>query len=133
VLAGAGLALRAALVEARRRAAAGAPRSRRRLAAALILTLLLGGAFLVLQAAVWVKLGGRGFGPGAGAYASVFYALSGFHALHVLGGMVALSIAGGRALRARFAQRVLPLQLVAAYWDFMLAVWAVLYLVVCVL
>jgi cytochrome c oxidase subunit 3 len=91
--------------------------------------LALGTAFLALQAVAWQRAVGAGLGPASGAYGSVFFALSGFHALHVLGGIAAL----GAVLLARGA-RAAPegLRLVARYWDFMLVVWLVVYAAVCV-
>jgi heme/copper-type cytochrome/quinol oxidase subunit 3 len=120
VLAAASLVLRGAASAARRADGAG---TRRRLAGAL----LLGAGFLALQALVWRGLLARGLSPRSGAYGSVFFALSGFHAAHVLAGLVVLAIVGARGMR------LLPLRLTLAYWDFMLVVWAVLYLAVCVL
>jgi cytochrome c oxidase subunit 3 len=52
----------------------------------------------------------------------VFFALSALHALHVLGGLLALALT--RAQRPR---------LHAIYWDFVLAIWVVLYVAVCLL
>ena len=85
-------------------------------------TLLLGAAFLAAQAALWRHLVAAHLGPGTGALGDVFVALTAFHAMHVLGGLVALVATRGRRLR--------PLTL---YWDFVLVVWVVLYLSVCVL
>jgi cytochrome c oxidase subunit 3 len=84
--------------------------------------LALGAAFLAAQAIVWRGLVSAGLGPASGIYGSVFFALSGFHALHVLGGLVALGVV---VLRRG------SLRLAALYWDFVLAVWLVLYLCVC--
>ena len=92
---------------------------RRRAAAALAL----GVAFAGLQVVAWRAAVGAGVAPAAGAYASVFFALSGLHAAHVAGGLVALAVVLARGDRPR---------LIVAYWDFLLAVWAVIYLVVCV-
>jgi cytochrome c oxidase subunit 3 len=97
--------------------------------------LALGAAFLVAQGLVWRGLAAAGLGPASGIYGSVFFALSGFHALHVLGGLVALVAVWARARRAAGAgpgAAAPALRLVATYWDFVLAVWLVLYLAVCV-
>ena len=106
--AGGGLLLLAASLALR----AGRPRA----------ALVLGAAFLTAQAALWRHLVSAQLGPGRGALGDTFLALSGFHALHVLGGLVALVVAGGRGRR--------PLTL---YFDFVLVVWVILYLAVCVL
>jgi len=78
--------------------------------------------FLALQAALWRHLVALHLGPSAGALGEVFFALSALHALHVLGGLVAL--AATRAERTR---------LHVIYWDFVLAIWVVLYVAVCLL
>lgn len=84
------------------------------------LALGMGAAFLAAQAALWHHLVAIRLGPGAGALGEVFFALSVLHAAHVLGGLVALAWAGPRRWR-----------LLTLYWDFVLAVWLVIYLAVC--
>jgi cytochrome c oxidase subunit 3 len=84
------------------------------------LALACGAAFLVGQVALWRHLVSAHLGPGAGPLGDVFFALTGFHALHVAAGLVVL--AGARARRPR---------LVTLYWDFVLAVWLVIYAAVC--
>ena len=81
-----------------------------------------GAAFLVAQAALWRHLVAIHLGPSAGAVGEVFFVLSALHALHVLGGLIALAAAGAGRLR-----------LVTIYWDFVLVVWAVIYVAVCLL
>ena len=97
--------------------AASATLRRGRLAAAA-----LGVGFLAGQAVLWRHLVAIGLGPAAGHPAllgQIFLALSALHALHVLAGLVALSLARGRS------------RLVTMYWDFVLVLWVVLYLAVC--
>ncbi len=108
VLLAAGLALRAARATGRRWLAFAA--------------LALGTAFLALQGALWRHLAATHLGPSAGALGDAFFALSVFHALHVLGGLVALAVTRARRLR-----------LLTIYWDFVLAVWIVIYVGVCLL
>ncbi len=81
-----------------------------------------GAAFLAAQALLWRHLVSIHLGPAAGALGEVFFALSALHALHVLGGLVALALTGARRLRV-----------LAIYWDFVLAVWLVVYVAVCLL
>jgi cytochrome c oxidase subunit III len=83
---------------------------------------LLGAAFLALQVGLWRRLAATHLGPSAGTLADVFFALSAFHALHVVGGLCALAVTRARRLR-----------LLTIYWDFMLAVWIVIYVAVCLL
>src|SRR2546423_7374814 len=56
---------------------------RARRGAALMPVLALGAGFLALQAAVWRSLILAGLRPPLGPYASVFFGLTAFHALHV--------------------------------------------------
>jgi len=94
----------------------------------LLASMLLGGAFLAAQAFLWWTLWRAGLVPESSGYAAVFFALTGLHALHVLGGLVFF---GGLALelaRARAHDRPGPsLRLGALYWHFMGAIWLVLF------
>jgi cytochrome c oxidase subunit III len=116
LLLGAGLALRRARSSLGASSVPGWP------AAALVLGL----AFLVLQARLWSQLVAARLGPGAGTLGDVFFALSGFHALHVAGGLVALAL-------SLAPERGRRLRLVSLYWDFVFVVWLVFFLAVCVL
>jgi cytochrome c oxidase subunit 3 len=84
--------------------------------------LAFGAGFLAAQSLLWRHLVAIHLGPGAGALGEVFFALSALHAVHVLGGLVALALTGARRLR-----------LMVLYWDFVLAVWVVAYVAVCLL
>ncbi|HEV3033070.1 MAG TPA: cytochrome c oxidase subunit 3 [Polyangia bacterium] len=124
LLAAASLALRAALAAARRRDDA---RARTRATAALGL----GAAFLAAQIVVWRALVLGGAGPASGIYGSVFFAISGLHALHVFGGLLALAVIV-LARGARGVERTeRRLALAAPYWDFVLAVWLLFFFVAC--
>jgi cytochrome c oxidase subunit 3 len=85
----------------------------------------LGAAFLAAQAAVWRSLALAGAGPASGIYGSVFFAISGLHALHVAGGLVALALVAASGARAR------RLGACALYWDFVLVVWLLFYAGAC--
>ena len=92
----------------------------------------LGTLFLLMQVTLWKRLVAGHLGPGTGALGDVFFALSGFHALHVLGGLVAIALLlrgqrGGPELLLR------RLRLATVYMDFVAVVWVVFYLAVCVL
>jgi len=93
---------------------------------------LLGAGFLGAQLAVWRVMLARGLFPSSGVYGSVFFALTGFHALHVLGGVVAISVLAVQAARARRRGRapLRALRLTALYWDFVAIVWVAMYLAV---
>ena len=91
----------------------------------------LGTMFLLMQASLWGRLVAGHLGPGTGALGDVFFALSAFHALHVLGGLVAVAVLLRRR-RAAAEARARWLQLATVYMDFVAVVWVVIYLAVCV-
>jgi len=93
----------------------------------LLGTLGLGALFLSLQVAVWLPLWRSGFTASSGLAGSLFYALTALHALHVAGGLVALATLLPSAGRpAREGQG----RVTAMYWDFMAAVWLLIFLAV---
>ncbi|HVT10124.1 MAG TPA: hypothetical protein VHO67_21835 [Polyangia bacterium] len=79
---------------------------------------VLGAGFLAAQIVLWRHMVATGLGPRGQMPGQVFLALSALHALHVAGGLAVLA----------FSRR---LRLVSLYWDFVLAVWVVLYVAVC--
>jgi cytochrome c oxidase subunit III len=98
-------------------AAAGIALRRWRAAAAA-----LGLGFLAGQLVLWRHLVAIGLGPAGGHTAllgQIFLALSALHALHVAGGLVALAVARRRV------------RVISMYWDFVLALWLILYVAVC--
>jgi cytochrome c oxidase subunit 3 len=84
----------------------------------------LGAAFLVAQAANWLRLDAAAertmlvFG---------FWMLTVLHALHVLGGLVPLAIATARAGRGRYLSDPEPVELVASYWHFLGVTWLAIF------
>jgi cytochrome c oxidase subunit 3 len=97
-------------------------------APALIVATALGTLFLILQTQVWTEVYAAGLRPQGGPYPSVFYALTAFHALHVLVGIFALTFLSFQALRGVYgAARHLPVRLWTLYWHFVGAVWLVLF------
>lgn len=91
----------------------------------LAVTGLLGAIFLANTVAEWAT---DDFGIDSHAYGSIFYLLTGFHALHVLGGILLMgAIAGAVAGRSR-APAAATVDVAAAYWHFVDVVWVALYL-----
>lgn len=121
VLAASSVALQLALVSARRgRVSAVAP--------AVYMALVLGAVFLALQFVVWIGLWRAGLRPDGGPYPSVFYALTVFHGLHVLGGLCGLSWLAVRARANAYGPgRHVGLRLWTGYWHFVGAVWLLLF------
>ncbi len=97
----------------------------------LNLTVLLGVVFLSGQAIEWVGLFRRGVVPSRDPFATGFFTLTGFHALHVIAGLcllVAAAIAGGRREAGTRGREAVAG--VGYYWHFVDAVWVVIFAVV---
>lgn len=93
----------------------------------LLGTLALGALFLALQLAVWIPLWRSGFTASSGVAGSLYYALTALHALHVAGGLVALAALLPLVGRAAYEGRG---RVTAMYWNFMAAVWLLVFLAV---
>jgi len=100
-----------------------------RLAPWLGATLALGILFLVLQCVVWRSVWQGGLHVDTSLYGSVFYALTVFHALHVVAGLGVLAWLLRGALRGTYAAaRSAPIRVGAMFWHFVDVVWVVLFL-----
>ncbi len=67
-------------------------------------------------------------GPADGAMWSIFYAMTGFHAFHVLTGVALLAIVFRNARKGLYnAQRHYPVEAAAVYWHFVDVVWMFFY------
>ena len=90
----------------------------------LAATAALGAAFLVGQWGVWRQLSGHGIYLVTNPSSSFFYLLTATHALHLLGGLVALLYIVSEAWRYRLgpAKRTL-VEVTAIYWHFMDGLW----------
>jgi cytochrome c oxidase subunit III len=87
----------------------------------LAVTFLLGTAFLVNLGLEWA---GNDFTLSSNAYGSIYYLLTGFHGLHVLGGL-ALMIAAAVAVTGTDSKMPLgpTFTVTAYYWHFVDVVW----------
>jgi heme/copper-type cytochrome/quinol oxidase subunit 3 len=95
---------------------------------------LLGLLFLALQIVEWGRLVAGGLVPESNVHSGIFYALSGIHGVHVVGGLLLLAILAIRALRGAFGPGKRNFVVVAAiYWHFVTLVWAALFLMLFVL
>ena len=84
-------------------------------------TFVLGTAFILSQVRDWGRLG---FGVGSNAYGSAFYLMTGFHGLHVIGGLLAMVLMAGRASSPRFGVEDRPsVEVLSYYWHFVDVVW----------
>jgi cytochrome c oxidase subunit 3 len=105
--------------------------NRRGLTLGLIFTLIMGLTFLVLQIREYKLLHLEGFTPEHGAFASVFFGLTGLHGMHVLVGAILLAIALVRTLRGHYSPaKHMGVELSGIYWHFVDVVWVVLYTLV---
>lgn len=92
------------------------------------LTALLGLSFVAFQAWLWQHSARAGLTASADAYGSAFYALTGLHALHVVGGLPFFAWLWHRAGRATAAREwALALRLGAIYWHTLSVIWLVLF------
>jgi cytochrome c oxidase subunit 3 len=90
----------------------------------LALTILLGICFLTGQWLAWRELMGRGFYVATSPSSSFVYLLTGAHAIHLMGGVLALLVAGGAVLLRRpVATRSILVDVTAWYWHFMALLW----------
>lgn len=97
----------------------------------LIATLLLGAIFLVGQGSEYARLMGVDLTISKNVFGSAFFTLTGFHGLHVLIGLITISIITGLLSSKKFqsVQHVM-LESVSIYWHFVDAVWIVVFSVV---
>ena len=90
----------------------------------LAVTLVLGLCFLYGQWLAWRQLAASGFYVSTTPSSSFVYLLTGAHAIHLLGGVLALFAAGLAALFQRSAiRRSIVVDVTAWYWHFMTALW----------
>jgi cytochrome c oxidase subunit III len=88
-------------------------------------TWVMGAAFLGAQAHEWAT---TSFQISTNAYGSTFFAMTGFHGLHVFAGlMVMLVILGRAAAGAYSAGEHAGLEVAAYYWHFVDVVWIALF------
>ncbi len=87
----------------------------------LIATMVLAAVFLANQGHEWST---AGFSVSSHAYGSCFYVMTGFHGLHVLGGVLAMVVLLGRSGSGRFGAGETPaVEMVSYYWHFVDVVW----------
>ena len=91
-------------------------------------TIILGFAFELGQLYEFISAFGRGMTLDVNSFASAFFIMTGFHGLHVLGGLILLLLILGRAARGQFsAQHHVGVAAVTLYWHFVDVVWFFLF------
>ncbi|MFT4305304.1 MAG: heme-copper oxidase subunit III [Microbacterium sp.] len=96
------------------------------------LTFALGAIFVSGQVWEYASLVAEGMPISANSYASAFYLTTGFHALHVTGGLVTFLLVIGRAFAVKnFGRKEMTTSIVVSYyWHFVDVVWIALFLVI---
>ena len=100
----------------------------------LVATLLLGLGFLSLQVYAWYVIWKQVVGVAAdisSTYLKMFYAITGLHAVHVLGGLVPLVMVTVAAYQGMYGRKKnAAVRYTAIYWHFLDAVWCAVFTVV---
>ena len=97
----------------------------------LVATAVLGAIFLSIQYIEWSALMHEGTTASTDLFGSVFFTLTGFHGLHVLGGVLMLVYGTSKALRGHFTQdNHRGVELMGLYWHFVDVVWIFLFTIV---
>jgi cytochrome c oxidase subunit 3 len=99
------------------------------------LTYALGAIFIAGQVWEYATLIGEGISLSSTAYGAAFFLTTGFHGLHVTGGLIAFLLTIGRAFAVKnFGHREATTAIVVSYyWHFVDVVWIGLFLVIYVL
>jgi cytochrome c oxidase subunit 3 len=97
-----------------------------------VLTYLMGAVFVAGQAFEYAELVHEGLTIASSPYGSVFYLTTGFHGLHVVGGLLAFLFLLGRSFSAkRFGHHEATSAIVVSYyWHFVDVVWIALFAVI---
>ncbi|WGW13504.1 heme-copper oxidase subunit III [Saxibacter everestensis] len=97
-----------------------------------VLTFILGATFIGGQVYEYATLVSEGVSLSSHAYGSAFYLTTGFHGLHVIGGLVAFLLIIGRGFAAKnFGHfEATSAIVVSYYWHFVDVVWIGLFIVI---
>jgi heme/copper-type cytochrome/quinol oxidase subunit 3 len=99
-------------------------KSAQKSASYLWLATLLGFLFLVVKGLEWSHEIANGFTITANLFWGFYYTAAGLHALHVIAGMIAMSVIAMSVKKGRFLHRV---EIVGIYWCFVETVWLLLF------
>ncbi|MGA9278356.1 cytochrome c oxidase subunit 3 [Ilumatobacter sp.] len=104
---------------------------RRRMRHWLTATILLGGAFFVNQITEYATID---FRWDESTYGSVFWGLTGLHAMHVLGGLTALVLLYIRATRTRSLDEITPwANGISLFWHLVDVIWVCVFVTIFVI
>jgi cytochrome c oxidase subunit 3 len=91
----------------------------------LLVTVLLGASFLGITGWEWLH---ESFRPWTNAYGSIFFLLTGVHALHVFGGVLLMLALLARTARHRFtAGNSVGVEIGSLYWHFIDLIWLLVF------
>lgn len=94
----------------------------------ITVTSALGLCFLVFQIVAWRDLRAQGVYVNTNPHSSFFYLLTSLHAVHLVGGLIALFAVTAAALRSRIGFRKRNVaEVTAIYWHFMDVLWIYLF------
>ena len=94
-----------------------------------VLTYFMGAVFIAGQATEYAELVSENVTIATSPYGSVFYLATGFHGLHVIGGLIAFLLVIGRTFAARkfTHEQAISAIVVSYYWHFVDIVWIALF------
>jgi cytochrome c oxidase subunit 3 len=93
-----------------------------------IVTFLMGLTFIIGQSSEFLTMVHEGTTLQSGAYGTVFYLTTGFHGLHVVGGLIAFILMIARTKMAKFTPAQASSSIVVSYyWHFVDVIWIALF------
>ena len=97
-----------------------------------ILTFVMGAVFISGQLWEYTTLFSEGLNITTDVYFSAFFLATGFHGLHVFGGLVAFLFVLGRTYLARTFthEQAVSAMVISYYWHFVDVIWIILFTVV---
>lgn len=97
----------------------------------MFLTFFIGAIFVGVQAYEYYELYSLGMTPFVNVFGSCFYAMTGFHGLHVLVGVIAMFALWIMGLCGKFGpNNYAAVELTGLYWHFVDLVWIILFAIV---
>lgn len=99
----------------------------------MLATAALGASFVGMQVFEWSKLISEGVRPwenpwGAPQFGSVFFMVTGFHGLHVTGGVIYLSIVARKVAKGHYDKKGYEIvEITGLYWHFVDLVWVFIF------
>lgn len=90
----------------------------------VVTTLVLGIVFIILQVAGFNQMWLKGMTLIKNVSVSFLYVIVGLHALHVIGGVVALVVLFAKAFSSKVrSYNIVPVEVVSTYWHFVDVLW----------